>query len=222
MRRFVPAMSFCFVIRSPMTNTIRSNPTEPHKNIQLARAAAIEAYSDLERQLCLQFGDLMGAHPSKAELVFYRITNTFSRNRILQSLLEAEYGARYKRFWGSLLKLIRQLDQERNKIVHWHIIGEADEIVDALDEPMLAPHGDSDEVALFAEDLWAFVEKTEHVRLQAVMFYIYHLSRPSLESLQGDTSYETFLRPCVYPPPKDNPGFHFRPISEIPPQSSEE
>lgn len=208
-----------------MIDTIRSNPGDDHKSLQLARAAAIEAYSDLEQQLSLQFADLMGSPHARASLVFYRITNTFSRNRILQSLLEMEYGARYKKFWGSLIKLIRQLDHERNKIVHWHIIGgqidENGKLLDEEEPPLLAPHGDSDEVCLSADELWEFVEKTEYVRLQAMMFYIFHLRRPSDEDRQANKTYEAFLQPCLYPPPKDNPGFHFGPISGSTPQSSE-
>jgi hypothetical protein len=206
-----------------MNDTIRSNPTELHRNIQLARAAAIEAYSDLERQLCLQFSDLMGANYQKGEIVFYKITNTFSRNRILQSLLEAEFGKKYKVFWGSLIKLIRQLDHERNKIVHWHIIGEHEYQVgdDEDNEPLLVPHGDSEEFAMTAQDLWEFVNKTEYVRLQAIMFHIHHLQRPSPEAQQANPSYEIFQLPCLYPPPTDRPGFHFGPIPSNPPQSSE-
>jgi hypothetical protein len=211
-----------------MNDTIRSNPTDLHKDLQLARAAAIESYSDLEQQLCLQFADLMESSFAKASLVFYRITNTHSRNRILQSLLTAEYGDRYKKFWGSLIKLIRQVDTDRNKIVHWHIIPSQQEPLEGEEQdeydlqPFLAPHGDSDEVCMLATDLWEFVNKTEHVRLQTMMFYLFHLSRPSLEDRRGDTTFEVFLRPVTYPPTADYPGFHVRPLSEIMPRSSKE
>jgi hypothetical protein len=225
---FVPEFIVSLFTESRMTDTIRSNPTDPHKDLQLARAAAIEAYSDLEQQLCLQFADLMGASFAKASLVFYRITNSHSRNRIIQSLLFNEYGDRYKKFWGSLLKLIRQLDQERNQIVHWHIIPAQQELIEGEEQdeydlqPFLAPHGDSDEVCMLASDLWEFVNKTEHVRLQATMFYIFHLGRPSPEDQQANNTYEAFLLPVTYPPTADYPGFHVRRAGDIPPQSSEE
>lgn len=207
-----------------MSSPFRYTPRESHKSIQLARAAAIEAYANLEQQLCLQFMDLMECDYSKASIVFYKITSTHFRNRILQTLLNQEYGDTYKKFWGSLIKLIRQIDQERNKVVHWHLVGQEpieDGEMAEEDELVLAPHAGSDEKALTVEALWEFVEKTEYVRCQAIMFYIFHLTRPSPEARQADKTYEAFLRPCSYPPQANNLGFHIGPIPETPPQSPE-
>jgi len=204
-----------------MAEQIRANPSDPHRDLQLARAAAIEAYSDLEQQLCLQFADLIGANFHRASLVFYRITSSHSRNRIIQSLLKDEYGDQYDKFWRSVIRLIRQLDQTRNQIVHWHILvgqffSEAEEVEeeaeDAEMDAVLAPHGDSEEVVMTASDLWDFVDKTEFVRLQAMMFHILHLSRPSLEDQKTDKQYEVFQRSVIYPPPENYYGFHFGPL----------
>jgi hypothetical protein len=203
----------------------RSDPSDPHKNLQLARAAAIESYADLEQQLALLFCDLMGSTYQKGSIVFYRIIGSVSRNSILMSLLRNEYGKTYDKFWTSLMKLIRQLDQTRNSIVHWHAWApQIDETGKPYDDELpahLSPHGDSEEDALTAEDLWEFVNKAEFVRLQIMMFYLHHLSRPSPETRQSEGNHKAFLLRVTYPPPAGFPGFHFGPIPGTPPQSSE-
>ncbi|MGE0564001.1 MAG: hypothetical protein AB7O50_05750 [Pseudolabrys sp.] len=207
-------------------DTLRSDPPELLKKLQLARAAALEAYSDLEQQLCLQFADLIDADVQKASIVFYRITNTHSRNRIIDTLIESEFGDEYQIFWRSVLKLIRQLDQTRNEFIHWHVLGQDGDEEQPGIEPdevfVLASHNPAGSEALTTSGLWKFVEKTEFVRLQLVMFYLFHLSRPSPEARKADKTYEAFRQPVVYPPPSTPTGFHFGPIPETPPRPPEE
>jgi hypothetical protein len=201
-----------------MTPTEKPEPPT-HEALQLARAAAIETYSYLEQQLCLLFADLMHTDYRLASIVFYRLTNTHSRNRIIESLLEQRYGKTYRKFWNSVLKLVRQIDTRRNELVHWHVWSpDPDDETDDYG-PVLAPHGDSEASAICVPDLNEFIEKTEFVRLQIMMFYLLHLSKKSPETLESDPSYETFLRPVTYPPPADYPGFHLRPAPSSPPQS---
>lgn len=158
----------------------------------------------------------------RAEIVFYRITSSHSRNRILLSLLKAEYGKKYDRFWSSLMKLIRQLDQTRNSIVHWSLHTDNEDHEDDFPKAFLAPHGDSEECVLSDRELKEFIDKAEFVRLQAIMFYIFHLSDAPSEDRQLQAQLEVFLRPVIYPPPPGYPGFHFGEVPRTPPESSGE
>jgi hypothetical protein len=49
-------------------------------NMMIARIGAIEGYAKVEQALCGLFASLMGAPIEKAAIVFFRLTNTHSRN----------------------------------------------------------------------------------------------------------------------------------------------
>jgi hypothetical protein len=98
--------------------------------LQLARANAINAYASVEQSLCRVFGHLLRTDLDRAAIVFYSITNTHARNRIIDGLLEKRHGTTYEAYWNGIpntqnrrgmFTTIRQLDQSRNEIVHWHI-----------------------------------------------------------------------------------------------------
>jgi hypothetical protein len=94
--------------------------------ILLARASAIQAYASLELSLSLRFAEWLGAPIDAAGLVFFRITNTYSRTRILDDLKKRKFQEQYNLFWNSLVALIRTIDQRRNEIVHWHVVNNID------------------------------------------------------------------------------------------------
>jgi RecB family exonuclease len=90
----------------------------------VARANAIQAYAKLEFSLSIVFSRLLGTQPDIAGLVFFRITNTYQRNGILEDLKKHRFGNEYNLFWNSIMKIIRQIDQRRNEIVHWHVVND--------------------------------------------------------------------------------------------------
>src|SRR5437588_2076306 len=98
----------------------RKHPRLPvDQRLKIARADAIEAYSNLELALCRLLALLLGTKVDLAGIVFFRINNTRARSAALDSLLRHKYGTKYNLYWNSVFKLITQLDNERNQIVHW-------------------------------------------------------------------------------------------------------
>jgi hypothetical protein len=95
-------------------------------DFHIARARAIERYAGVEQSMALLFAALLNTHPELAGVVFFRITSSGYRNKIIASLLEKRLQNTYDTFWhGSgkkdgLFHMVRQLDDGRNKIVHWH------------------------------------------------------------------------------------------------------
>jgi hypothetical protein len=107
----------------------------------LSRAIAIQNYATLEMSLCWLFGNLVGTTGDISAVIFFKITNTPARMAILDKLLTIWHSHRkccgcsnrdqpciYKKspslskagFWGWFDKLVKAIDAERNKVVHWH------------------------------------------------------------------------------------------------------
>jgi hypothetical protein len=112
----------------------------------LSRANAIQAYANLEFSMSMIFSQWLGTTPDLGGLVFFGITNTHSRNRILNKLKRKRFDKQYNLFWNSLKDLIRQLDQRRNEIVHWHVINNID---------LSLPHKDASRLTLSPPAGWA-------------------------------------------------------------------
>lgn len=102
--------------------------------LQIARALAIEAYANLEQSLCHLFGILMGSPTDKAAIVYFKLYNASVRNKIIEELLEKAHHSKFDIFWHGqpgqsgvpkipgLFTHIRQLDEKRNQIIHWHVV----------------------------------------------------------------------------------------------------
>ncbi len=157
-------------------------------------------------------------------IVFYRITNTHSRNRIIDELLTARYGKRYDAYWNGtpntpnstgMFGIIRQLDQSRNEIVHWHVTvrfqprgAPTGQPTIGLMKPDLWPVTfDQDRRAISSEELRDFCGKAGFVARSLGLFYL---------KLQGSleppheahaTWQQIFSQPASYPPPEDHPLF---------------
>ncbi len=66
----------------------RKHPRLPvDQRLKIARADAIEAYSNLEIALCRLLALLLGTKVDLAGIVFFRINNTRARSAALDSLL---------------------------------------------------------------------------------------------------------------------------------------
>jgi hypothetical protein len=101
-------------------------------DFQIARGLAVEAYANLEYAQSMLFAQLLDTTQDRASIIFFRITNRRSRNRIISDLLEKEFGDKYDIYWQGqggvsgqkrepgLFTLINNLDDCRNEIVHWH------------------------------------------------------------------------------------------------------
>lgn len=96
--------------------------------LQAARGPALDAYGVLEQSLLILFCRLLGTPLGPGGIVFFRLINSGLRNRTIEELIAREYGTQFDPFWygterpavTGLMKIIKQVDQRRNEIVHWH------------------------------------------------------------------------------------------------------
>jgi hypothetical protein len=107
---------------------IEINPDDPTgqasaNELKLARAAAIEAYAQLEQSMCMLFSQLLRTSIDLAAVVFYTIVSTHQRNTVLEGLFKKTGSAAYSDYFKNWLKEVRSIDQRRHEIVHWHMAG---------------------------------------------------------------------------------------------------
>jgi hypothetical protein len=80
---------------------------------------AIQANSRLEQSLCRLFQNLTGMTEECAGIIFYKIINASTLHGILETLAKLKYGELYSLFLKSVIAMLRQLSDKRNRIVHW-------------------------------------------------------------------------------------------------------
>jgi hypothetical protein len=83
------------------------------------RGRAIQSYAILEQALSGALAEFGGMTRENATTIFYKITNTGSRSKILQKLLRRKFGTTYNLFWNVYFKELTRIDLRRSEIVHW-------------------------------------------------------------------------------------------------------
>lgn len=193
------------------------------------RAKAIHRYAQLESALFGLFVDLTGMHPKAAGVVFFKITNTQARNKIIEKLFQQKHGENFNLFRNSLLQThLRPLDQMRNELVHWTTIFS---VTDGNASLVLKPpawfwnidNSPEHDVRSILE----FTEKCQFYRNIVTAFTLITGKRrpdipdfPELSEADKKPWLDIFSQPIIYPPPEGHPLFQTRPGSDNPPQSS--
>ncbi len=194
----------------------QSHPVRAHKTkvraaerkLQIARANAIQRYADLEQALCELFSYLSDTDPVVAGTIFFRIVNTRSRATILEKLMRKKHGKTYHEFFKSVMKGLRPIDDTRNEVIHWHLIGighrgangkpEFREMV--LTPPALWMFESADQQHT-TELLAAFSEKCAFFT-RVLSAFTDKLNR---RVVLGRASLDIFHQAIKYPPPKSHP-----------------
>jgi hypothetical protein len=150
--------------------------------------------------------------------------------------LEKSHGEQYNIYWygaphqkNGLLRLLRQLDDRRNHIVHWH--GRTDIAFSgdsyAASESLVPPNfwGGSP-ASISTSDLNEFIQKAEFVRRSINMFH-WITTRTTQPVGEGfDTARATWLQifqqPVSFPPENTHPLSPSYKAPESPPQPSQE
>jgi hypothetical protein len=86
------------------------------------RGYAINAHAGLEQALCGLLKHLTGLAPDINGLIFFKLESSRSRTAVLSGLLKKKYLSKYSAFFNSLVALVGTIDQERNEVVHWHML----------------------------------------------------------------------------------------------------
>lgn len=190
---------------------------EMTKNFFIARAKAINDYAHYETALLFLFSHFLGAAIDYAGIPFFQLNNAHARIIILDKLLKKKYGNTYNKFWDSLGGTLRELDVERNHIVHWvtQATIKDGKVVDigliapnVLDWRPGHPRIDLDRLNAFMEQCAFFSQ------LLAKFWSLLHGQK------LPDAWRDIFQQPVVYPPPESHP-LYKKPLEfETPPQSS--
>lgn len=184
------------------------------------RARCIEGYAQVEQSLNSAFADLIGTTPKLAGIVFFRLTNTHSRNAILSELLTERHGTTFDIYWHGipntpnrrgLMTIIRQLDSRRNEIVHWHTINEVSvKGGKAVGNLRLGKPNfwtwtpESPEISV--AEMQEFHAKADFVWRSLNMFLmITGEMAQKMDAEKLKTWREICQQPCIYPPPDNHP-----------------
>jgi len=105
------------------------------------RGKAVQAYANVEQALCRIFAEISGTDLNVAGVIFFKITSAQARAGIMEKLLKKKYGTKFNLFRNSFITQLRQIDTERNEIVHWNVINHVsqndtgDTVVEIVLEP---------------------------------------------------------------------------------------
>jgi hypothetical protein len=180
----------------------------------VARALAIEGYANVEQALSSFFSFLLGTKPDSGAIVFFRITNTHSRNRIIKDLIAKVHGDSYKAYWHGakhvpgMFSLINQLDDQRNQIVHWHVIASID-LENKSQTSKLAPPNfwsygpHSTNITIY--QLIDFAMKSDFVFKSINMFHWITGRKHPISDADRAPWLRIFETPPTYPPPNTHP-----------------
>lgn len=192
------------------------NPDD--SNMLIARAKALEEYALLESALAQLLSTLLGTTAQKASIVFFAIFNSRSRNQILETLLEVAHKNQYDTYWygepgslgkpktGGLFTLIHQLNEERNRIVHWHPVQKIDGGKSSFE--LMPPkfwHRGPARASITVDTLTEFKNKANFVYRSVNMFYLFTTPEFSVPDDARDTWRDIFGRPAIYPPSNTHP-----------------
>lgn len=204
--------------------------------MQILRATAIEQYAKMEVSLAQLLAHLSGADDRAASIIYFQLLNTRARTTALEQLLELRHGTQYDVHWhgqsGSpgkprtpgLFALIRQADDQRNRIVHWRttaVISGGVEQDDQLVMPDFWYRSPAKPPApITTTTLEEFILKTEFIHRSINMFVWTMDPRRRLPDETRKAWLEIFARPAIYPPLPTHPLSQNHVAPQGPPQSS--
>ncbi len=104
----------------------------------LLRGKAVSAFATLETTLCQVFGSAGKLSQKAAEAIFFEFLSMPSRLGVLRKLLVLNHGDIYLPFWDSVQTQVGGLNTQRNKVVHWHEVGEGGKAEVFLAQPVFS------------------------------------------------------------------------------------
>lgn len=187
---------------------------ESHRReLHVARGVALDAHAGFEQLLLEVFAHLMDTNLKFGGIVFFRLTNAGLRNRILEDLIAAKFKGRFDLFWfgtpkqDGLMKLIRQVDQRRNEIVHWKSVFSISGTTFELTPPNVWNEtGRPNRITV--DDIYEFTAKCDCLRHYAGNFnWRTTIYREGENSDKSRAWLDRFDQPPSYPPDEDHPLF---------------
>lgn len=174
------------------------------------RAKAIQSYASLEQSLCGLLASLGNIEPEVAGIIFFKISSTDSRNKILEKLFKRRHQGQYNLFINSLISQLRPIDLKRNEIVHWNtaqtISGPAPSDWSlSLIPPNFWTHGENSP-SIGIDDLVTFANKCSfYTRLINMLSLVLDPRHQESVASIRDTWLKIFAQPITYPPQATHP-----------------
>jgi hypothetical protein len=211
------AFGRCYQMTSPQQPSVGAQAS---LEFSIARSKAINTYAALESMMALLFAHLMQADERKSYFVFSRLIAPREKRKVVSKLMQLSYPNAHSIFFKSLMRRIGELDDPRNRIVHWMAINRA-----ANGEQIgvyLRDHPNIYSGELFEiKEINDFIEKTDFLQLALFYFTVY---LKHLRNLSTDPEWlswrEIFRQQCRYPPPMDHPLVLMRKAQPARPRSS--
>ncbi len=173
------------------------------------RGHAIQTYANLEQSLCALFASLSGMSREIAAIIFFRIVAKRVVITILEKLLKKKYDTEYREFWISFQKVIFQIDEARNAIVHWNatitVNSQDGSSQLALMPPANILDADSSIPSYTTEDILEFTAKCDFLGRLCNMFTMLLSPPPLWPEEQRKLWRCIFEQEVVYPPPNTHP-----------------
>jgi hypothetical protein len=91
--------------------------------LNLAIGEAIQVYASVETAQAMVVEGLLRTDFKRAYAVFFAVQNIRSRNKLIETLLEIEFGDQLSKHWRSCAKFLEILANFRNAAAHWHPMG---------------------------------------------------------------------------------------------------
>jgi hypothetical protein len=192
------------------------------------RGRAIQAYAQMEQSLCFIFSLLSGTKPDVAGVIFFKITSSRARDAIMEQLMKKKHGDTYTDFWGSLMRIIDNVTQTRNHIVHWdvaNLVGDETSFSGlGLIMPNIFDFRSETHTPIGIKDIGEFIAECDTIsRLLSIfaVFLVPHVLKKWPQD-QVPTWRDIFRQPVVYPLPDNHPLCMKKPKPESQPPSSQE
>ncbi len=187
------------------------------------RGKAIQAYANLEQSLALLFAFLSGTSIQTASIILFRISNSDSRNKIIEKLFRQKFENRFNLFRNTLFDQLRPIDRERNEIVHWNAVckmglnDNAEETAEVFLTPPASLVSMTKETP--KKDIRSIREFSKKCGFYSALINMFRwiegeTTEPPIPDDAKLAWRNIFAQPIVYPPPTDHPLFQKREVLE--------
>lgn len=174
------------------------------------RGKAIQAYALVEQSLCHLMSQCGEMPREVANAIFYKVTSSRARDKVLDRLLKRKFGSKYSVFFNSFVKLLEQVTEKRNSVVHWVAVTLVSGKTDGFAGLKLVPPGVdpmSNPATITVTDLIDFMNKCDILSRTCNAFTNHLFPHPNapIDAAMRQTWEDEFQKAFTYPPPDTHP-----------------
>jgi hypothetical protein len=144
---------------------------------------SMQAYAQVERLLASVLEAILRVDFRRAHAIFFAMQNVRTRNELIETLLNLEFGGGLRKFWASCSQYLLVLARFRNAVAHWHphinIYVSKDEMETRAKNALGHPVLDRNLGSLEEEDFPPFLKDCFYIREQLSSLVAYVRERPA-------------------------------------------